>query len=752
MVYAQFTKSNTIDMPADLPWHLRNMRPDGVDLNLLGLGGAYRGEGIRIAIYDDGSKVSHASLSTAFAEDFSGSDAGTGRHSTAVAGIVAADGRAGAVGIAPAVQASLVQVIGTSMSAIDAAMNRQEQFDVVNHSWGWTRDMYVDRKDALFRSFFEGIEDAAQDGRGGLGTVMVAAAGNDGARGGDANMSHFPSDRQVIAVAAVNDEGHVSSFSNGGASLLVSGLSGGGSRGITTTDLRGERGYAAGDVTQGFSGTSAAAPTVTGVIALMLEANPLLGWRDVQEILAVTARSVKGTGFVENGGTTWNGGGLAFSEEAGFGLVDARAAVRLAETWQAQSTSANEAIATVATNAVGRLVHGATVAIDLVLGGAEIVAETVELTLEGIHPRIGDLLIELVSPSGTVATLLDSPRFTAAFDGWTFGANAFRGETVAGTWTVKVTDQRAGGDGSLTGARLEAFGRTVSTDDLYVYTDRFSELGASAERSVLRDRGGQDTVNAAAVDGHTAIDLNPGAVSVIAGREVRIAEDTWIENAVAGDGDDVLIGNAAANRLEGGRGEDRLLGLAGDDILCPGPGGGYVDGGDGFDTVRLEGSREDWIVTHENDVCRIVHARDATMLEIVGVEHVSFADAEFVMPSTPDQLRIAALYEGILGRAADAAGLAAWSGLVEARVLGLVDVAEALLASGEFIERSAAIDEGAFLTQIYRGVLGRDPGAEEARSWLEAMRADDLSFSEVAAHVASAPEAATVAFPSEFWV
>src|SRR5262249_54532457 len=39
-----------------------------------------------------------------------------------------------------------------------------------------------------------------------------------------------------------------------------------------------------------FNGTSASAPIVSGVIALMLEANPDLSWRDVQEILVRSAR------------------------------------------------------------------------------------------------------------------------------------------------------------------------------------------------------------------------------------------------------------------------------------------------------------------------------------------------------------------------------------------------------------------------------------------------------------------------------
>ena len=85
----------------------------------------------------------------------------------------------------------------------------------------------------------------------------------------------------------------------------------------------------------------------------MLEANPELGWRDVQTILAASARhigaisaprlvSLETRPWTFNKATTWNGGGYHFSYDYGFGLVDALAAVRLAETWTAQSTSANE--------------------------------------------------------------------------------------------------------------------------------------------------------------------------------------------------------------------------------------------------------------------------------------------------------------------------------------------------------------------------------------------------------------------------
>ncbi|WP_188910299.1 S8 family serine peptidase [Salinarimonas ramus] len=705
------------------------------------------GAGVRVGIFDDGSRVANSALSSAFSTGSGGVD---GRHATAVAGIVAADGRGGAVGIAPLVEGRFVQVLGTSMLQISQAMNDQDGFDVVNHSWGWTRDLYVDRTDPLFSTFFAGIDEAAREGRGGLGTIMVAAAGNDGARGGDANLSHFPSDRKVIAVAAVTDAGTVADFSNTGASILVSGLSGGGARGITTTDIAGSEGYSTGDVTDRFSGTSAAAPTVTGVVALMLDANPALGWRDVQEILALTARGVSGTRFVENEGTGWNGGGLAFSTDAGFGLVDARAAVRLAETWSARSTSANEAsLAGEIDVAATPLVTGATVVLDVALSGAALLAETVELTLEGVHGRIGDLLVELVSPTGTVASVLDSTRLTAAFDGWTFAVNAFRGEIANGTWSVRVTDRLGGTDGVLTGARIEAYGRAEDENDVYVYTDRFSEL-RGGDRGTLVDGAGHDVLNAAAVSSDLVIDLAPGATSRIAGRDVTMGSQTLIEDVFGGDGDDTISGNDLDNLIVGGRGDDTLFGHGGNDVIRPGQGDATIDGGAGFDTVRIDGVRADWEVVRAPDGALVATGREGARIEMVSIEHVTFGDAELVMPTTSAQLQVADLYVSILGRPADGAGLAGWSTGVERGTLGLADVAQALMESAEFGAR--ALDASGIVSGLYREALGREAASAEVASWLDAVREGGLSLAQVAAHVVSAPETSGLNAPVEYWL
>src|SRR5262249_60036755 len=75
---------------------------------------------------------------------------------------------------------------------------------------------------------------------------------------------------------------------------------------------------------------------------LMLGENPHLGYRDVQEILVLSSASRVGGHSLENGFEGFNGGGLLFDREGGFGRLDAEAAVALARHWATTSTLDNQ--------------------------------------------------------------------------------------------------------------------------------------------------------------------------------------------------------------------------------------------------------------------------------------------------------------------------------------------------------------------------------------------------------------------------
>ena len=207
-----------------------------------------------------------------------------------------------------------------------------------------------------FRQIAASIGTAVEDGRGGLGATVVKAAGNSREYFYDLNADPWGRDTRMVVVGAVDRDGYVSYYSSHGAPLLVSAF--GTPAEVVTTDRTGGAGDLPTDYTRYFDGTSAAAPMVSGVVALMYDANEDLGWRDVQSILAASARHVGseiggrpgGAEFFRwgwNAAETWNGGGQHFSNDYGYGLVDALAAVRLAESWHltgaGSATSLDEA-------------------------------------------------------------------------------------------------------------------------------------------------------------------------------------------------------------------------------------------------------------------------------------------------------------------------------------------------------------------------------------------------------------------------
>src|SRR6185503_20132709 len=213
--------------------------------------------------------------------------------------------------------------------------------------WGYATAFSDNFQNAAWSPIADALRLGVTQGHEGLGTVFVFAAGNDrqyvaGSStldGDNTNAHNLTNSRFEITVAASTQDGHIAPFSTPGASILVTAP---GDSILTTSPDNGD-----GDRSNDFifvSGTSFAAPIVSGVIAMMLEANPSLGYRDVQEILALAAHQVNpsSTGWSVNGATNWNGGGHMVSHDFGFGLVDAHAAVRLAKTWSGVHTAVNE--------------------------------------------------------------------------------------------------------------------------------------------------------------------------------------------------------------------------------------------------------------------------------------------------------------------------------------------------------------------------------------------------------------------------
>lgn len=344
------------DADFGMQWHLANTGQGGgvpgIDVRAPSAWSITKGVGSIVAVLDDGTQPDHPDYrNNLFGEFMNIYDpaltfgGGAGSHGTAVAGLVAASANyCGGRGVAP--EAGL---FASNFFITDAEI-AQTMYDVESmganvHSNSWKYVYFL-----LPPVVRDAIQDLSANGRSGKGLPFLFASGND--------FSPVPwgsamaSMEETIAIGAMSNRARRSVYSNFGPQLDVVSLSNGGTAdtlGIFTTDVTGAGGYnplpsiAGGDFTSGFSGTSAATPIASGVVALMLSANDDLYASQVRRILRHTAREEGFFGGIERR----YGAITGFSDSYGYGLIDANAAVNAAvqaatnggRTWPAPAHS-----------------------------------------------------------------------------------------------------------------------------------------------------------------------------------------------------------------------------------------------------------------------------------------------------------------------------------------------------------------------------------------------------------------------------
>ena len=455
-------------------WHLNNddqfRNSAEQDIRVEEVWPTYTGDGINVAVVDDGMHHQHedltgnvlTSLNHNYDPDLTDIYQPFEDHGTAVAGLIAAkDNSLGMRGVAPeaTIYGYNLLVNLTDMNIADAMKRNATSTAISNNSWripGFGRPVFAS---TLWE---HAVENGITNGYDGKGVFYVFGAGNGHLIGDSANLSEYGNFYAVTTVCAVGHDDIRSGYSDTGANLWVCGPSSSGRVGqprIATTD-NGHR------YSGSFGGTSAATPIVSGAVALIREANNALTWRDVKLILAASVRKN------DPDNTGWEQGALKygsttdrynFNHEYGFGMVDAKAAVDLAPTWtnvrDLREITSESRVINLRIPDLPSSGTPTTVSSSLTVDHLVEFVEFVEVNAHFNHPYFRDLTVELVSPSGAVSTLSTSaPIEGAVTTKFRFGSARHLGENAAGEWTLQIKDTQDGDSGTLKSWALTFYG------------------------------------------------------------------------------------------------------------------------------------------------------------------------------------------------------------------------------------------------------------------------------------------------------
>ena len=413
----------------------------------------YTGKEVVVTIMDDGLEWNHTDIFRNYDPKASWDsndddpdpfprydDSDSNNHGTRCAGEVAMSANNLKCGVGVAYNAKiggirmLDGIVNDAVESVSLA-HAVDHVDVFSASWGPSDDgMTVDGPKRLA---LEALEKGITEGRDGKGVIYVWASGNGGSKGDNCNCDGYTNSPYTLSVGSASQHGDFPWYGERCASTLTTAYSSGAysDQKIATTDLHDR-------CTVHHTGTSAAAPLAAGVVALVLEANRDLTWRDVQHLVVWTSEYLP---LRNNKGWRKNGAGLMYNSRFGFGLINAELMVKASLNW----TTVPDKY-TCKTNATSRLPvpissKGQKEAqVMLSTNGCGIRhLEHVEVTLDIEYNHRGALDIYLFSPAGTVSMILSRrERDTSAigFRNWTFLSVHFWGENPAGEWRVLVRD------------------------------------------------------------------------------------------------------------------------------------------------------------------------------------------------------------------------------------------------------------------------------------------------------------------------
>ncbi|XP_014213417.1 neuroendocrine convertase 1-like isoform X2 [Copidosoma floridanum] len=485
-----------------------------LDLNVLpvyGLG--ITGRGVRIAVLDDGLEHTHEDLRANYDPEISYDitdrdvdpipryleEDGNG-HGTRCAGEIAMEADNGKCGVGVAFEAKIGGIkmldglINDRVEA-EALGYRSDLVDIYTASWGPPDDGSSLEEPGRLAS--EALERGVTEGRAGRGSVYVWASGNGGSKDDDCGCDGYVGSVYTIAIGSASQAGSFPWYGEICPATLATTYSSGANQDqmIVTTDLKNT-------CTTSHTGTSASAPLAAGILALALQVNNNLTWRDLQHLVVYTS---KHRPLRANPGWFTNAVGLWFNPRFGFGLMDAYALVAASSNW----TGAPEKFicetpssSTVACNVSYGVPQSLKFETDACVGGPNEIQylEHVQVETNIEYSLRGALQIHLTAPSGTKVQILGKRKFDNSSEGfanWKFMSVATWGENPRGTWVLDIIDEvgpenNSGSIGTLNLILHGTKDRPDYLDKVIKYDDgSFEEV---AKLNDIADGNGNDNV------------------------------------------------------------------------------------------------------------------------------------------------------------------------------------------------------------------------------------------------------------------
>uniref|UniRef100_A0A452TV09 Furin n=1 Tax=Ursus maritimus TaxID=29073 RepID=A0A452TV09_URSMA len=400
----------------------------------------YTGHGIVVSILDDGIEKNHPDLAGNY---------DPGARLGMLWGVPLAAGPTQHPSPHPPPRPGVRMLDGEVTDAVEArslGLN-PNHIHIYSASWGPEDDgKTVDGPARLAEeAFFRGVS----QGRGGLGSIFVWASGNGGREHDSCMCDGYTNSIYTLSISSATQLGNVPWYSEACSSTLATTYSSGNQneKQIVTTDLRQK-------CTESHTGTSASAPLAAGIIALTLEANKNLTWRDMQHLVVQTSKPA----HLNANDWATNGVGRKVSHSYGYGLLDAGAMVTLAQNWTTVPPQ-RKCIIDILTEP-----NGWRCKVTACLGEPSHITrlEHAQARLTLSYNRRGDLAIHLVSPMGTRSTLLAARPHDYSADGfndWAFMTTHSWDEDPSGEWVLEIENtSEANNYGTLTKFTLVLYG------------------------------------------------------------------------------------------------------------------------------------------------------------------------------------------------------------------------------------------------------------------------------------------------------